>query len=323
MRPKVAILLATHNGSKYLPDLLKSLENQIDVDWCLYVSDDQSVDDTWHILEHFRALHPGRVYLSHGPCRGAGQNFLTLLKNLPEPHSYVAFCDQDDVWLPRKLIQAVRQLKSIQHPAMYFSGQIICDEDLKPIGHRPSLNTPPSFGNALVQSIAPGNTIVLNAAAVQVINGNLRTTLPHHDWWAYQVISGTGGTIVYDPSAHILYRQHQTNLIGARIGAKAVLKRASRILCRQHALTIQLHTQALLHVRGLTETAQHQLQVWNAISNAPRHTRSSLLRAAEIRMQTPLEQKLFNIALHSGLLNQPSTVRGMPHAIYTEVSKDS
>ena len=29
-----------------------------------------------------------------------------------------------------------------------------------------------------------------------------------HDWWAYMVVSGCGGKVIYDPNSYIRYRQH-------------------------------------------------------------------------------------------------------------------
>ena len=39
-----------------------------------------------------------------------------------------------------------------------------------------------------------------------------------HDWWAYQLVSGAGGTVIYDPEPFVAYRQHAGNLIGGNQG---------------------------------------------------------------------------------------------------------
>ena len=42
-----------------------------------------------------------------------------------------------------------------------------------------------------------------------------------HDWWAYQLVSGAGGTVIYDPEPLVAYRQHSGNLIGGNLGLRA------------------------------------------------------------------------------------------------------
>ena len=50
---KVAILLATYNGEKYLRAQLDSLYAQSYRDWKLYVNDDGSTDGTLTILQEY------------------------------------------------------------------------------------------------------------------------------------------------------------------------------------------------------------------------------------------------------------------------------
>ena len=44
--PHVAILMATYNGSKYLPHQIDSILKQHYTNWTLYVQDDLSTDNT-------------------------------------------------------------------------------------------------------------------------------------------------------------------------------------------------------------------------------------------------------------------------------------
>ena len=52
-KPKVLVLLATHNGEKYLDEQLQSIFNQIGVDVSILASDDNSTDKTIDILEKY------------------------------------------------------------------------------------------------------------------------------------------------------------------------------------------------------------------------------------------------------------------------------
>ena len=60
----VDILLATHNGSRYLPQLLETLVAQTDNRWHLVARDDASEDETAARLEGFRPISQSIVKLA-------------------------------------------------------------------------------------------------------------------------------------------------------------------------------------------------------------------------------------------------------------------
>ncbi|ATX65628.1 hypothetical protein LY39_02107 [Roseinatronobacter bogoriensis subsp. barguzinensis] len=49
-----------------------------------------------------------------------------------------------------------------------------------------------------------------------------------HDWCADQFITGAGDRVLKLPDAHMLYRQHDRNLIGANDTLRAQMRRLSR-----------------------------------------------------------------------------------------------
>ena len=69
------------------------------------------------------------------------------------------------------------------------------------------------FGNALVENIATGCTIVLNRRAIDLLSKNLPNSPQMHDWWCYLVISSFG-EVYFDSIPTIKYRQHRNNTIG-------------------------------------------------------------------------------------------------------------
>ena len=117
----VQVLLATYNGAKYLSELLDSLVNQVNVDVHLLVSDDGSVDDTLKLLETFRSKFQS-VTIFEGPKLGAAENFASLIQRAQG--RYVAYADQDDIWMPTKLIKAVRSLESCSDPTLYIGSSV-------------------------------------------------------------------------------------------------------------------------------------------------------------------------------------------------------
>lgn len=234
-QPHVVILMAVYNGGAYLQEQLDSLADQAHPDWQLIAGDDGSTDDSREILDRFARQHPS-IRLD-GPGRGGAENFMSLVRRTPEhapPGHWLAFCDQDDVWLPDRLSRGIAALNATapDGPALYCSRTWITDDTL---GNR-RLSAPrpraPSFRNALVQNIASGNTILLNPAAARLVEAASRDVerVVVHDWWVYQLVTGAGGQVVHDDRPTLLYRQHGVNQIGANDTASARLKRVRQLL---------------------------------------------------------------------------------------------
>ena len=96
---RIAILMATYNGAKYLREQIDSLLAQTCQDWHLFIHDDGSSDDTMSIVNQYIETHPDKITILDYPSQGgACKNFLSMLEQVDS--SYYTFCDQDDVWLP-------------------------------------------------------------------------------------------------------------------------------------------------------------------------------------------------------------------------------
>ncbi len=283
----VQILLAARNGARYLPEQLASFEDQSHRDWSLLAGDDGSDDDTPQLLER-AAGHPPL----QGPGRGSGAHFLTLLAAADRTCA-VAFSDQDDVWLPDKLARAMTALaEGGAGPAAYASRSLYCDAALRVLGPSPEPARGPSFGNALVQNILPGHSLVLSPDAADLLRATVPAALangvPFHDWWAYQMLTGAGVRIVFDPEPGVLYRQHDGNLQGAAGGLRAGLTRAAQALGRHYSGWIDANLAALGASRDLlTGPARDTLDAFEAARKGPAGARFRAFRAAGILRQSP------------------------------------
>lgn len=232
---KIAILLCTYNGEKYLKGQIDSIINQTYQNWVIYVSDDGSTDGTISILEEYQQqLGEGRLHITYGPRKGFAWNFISSLQNNGADCSYFAFCDQDDIWFDDKLERGRRYLadfSEMSEPAVYCGRTQLIDGDGHPIGFSPLFEYKPSFCNALVQSIAGGNTMILNRQARElVIQTPCYEEIISHDWWIYILISGCNGHMYYDPNPAILYRQHGQNIIGSNISVTARVLRIRKLM---------------------------------------------------------------------------------------------
>lgn len=268
----IRVLLATRNGAAYLPGQLDSLVAQSHADWSLDVGDDGSTDGTIGLVARFAAeQRPRPVRLEPGPQAGSAANFLTLLARAhqAEPEAALAFCDQDDVWLPGKLARAAAWLTGNGAgqgaPLAWVCRTVLTDADLVPQGESRVFPRPPAFGNALVQNILAGNTIVLSpaaaAAVAQTVPAALEAGVPYHDWWVYQVITGIGGQIGMEPEPLVLYRQHQSNHLGHHGPVRGRLMRLGIVARRDYSGWLDANLAALRASRHLlTPEARRQLR---------------------------------------------------------------
>lgn len=225
---RLAVLMATYNGASFIDEQLRSIDQQTWPTIDLWASDDGSTDGTPNALERWAAYWSKGVFTRvPGPSRGFAANFRSLLVNPKVDADYVAFCDQDDVWLAEKTQVAVDALAAQGcRPALYCARTIITDAGGQELSRSPLFRRPPDFANALVQSIGGGNTMVLNRAAYELVRkAAARTSFVSHDWFAYLIVTGAGGHVTYDETPHVRYRQHGKNLVGSNQGWGARLAR--------------------------------------------------------------------------------------------------
>jgi glycosyltransferase involved in cell wall biosynthesis len=213
---KITVLLATYNGERFLDEQIASLAAQDVPELDIVCSDDGSTDATIVILENWRQRWTkGSFTIGRGPGMGFAENFRALLQTPGIESGFIAFCDQDDVWDADKLSVAVAAIGDDTGPALYGARTRLIDPRNRNIGFSPRFPRAPSFHNAIVQSLAGGNTMVLNPAATALAAESCRRTgFVSHDWWCYLLVTGAGGRAVYDPVPHIGYRQHEANLVG-------------------------------------------------------------------------------------------------------------
>lgn len=302
----VAVLLATYNGENYLEEQLLSLAEQEGFQINLYVSDDGSDDTTIDILANFgKRWGEGAYKIAEGPQSGYAENFRSLLTRDDIEGDYVAFCDQDDIWSPDKLTAACTALSAaLPGPALYCSRTRLIDARGNEIGFSPLFRRPPSFGNALVQSMGGANTMVMNRAAFELIAESAkRTSFVSHDWWSYIVVSGAGGQILYDPTPHISYRQHNSNVSGKNRGWQARWRRVRQLTRGDFSDWLGQHLVALDSCRDLlTPEALEILKQVRIAGQGNLHERLNAFRRSGIHRQFPVEDVAIFLATVLGRL---------------------
>ena len=221
--PVVAVLLATHNPTETIEEQLDSIFAQNSVKVKIYWGDDRSTEES---KEYVRKLLAGEDYVEiQDSGIGATKNFLHLLRFPTE--DYIAFSDQDDIWLPEKLIQHINLIKdSSDLPALSHSNSMVL-KDGKTYKKK-SVCQDHTFYQLSWQNCVQGCTILLNSKAQQLLNSMPQNYVLAHDWWAAQVIS-LHGKVFFNENADTHYRIHSTN----DVGLPGNLERTKRILKRE------------------------------------------------------------------------------------------
>jgi len=225
----ILICLTTYNGSKYLRELLLSLENQVDnknLEISFLFRDDGSIDNSYEILQRFAQNTSLHVNLLEDQTNFGVKKSFELLMNhaLHMNAKYIMFCDQDDIWLSNKIAKTYAKIKRIEKeypnlPLLIHSDLSVTNRDLHVIENSfwkyqnidPSKDT---LNRLLLHNTMTGCTMMINRTLAKKVNIIPQEAIMH-DWWIALVASAFG-KIGYINEPLILYRQHEANDTGAK-----------------------------------------------------------------------------------------------------------
>lgn len=124
--PRVSVILCTFCGTRHLEKQLQSLLTQTLKPFELIVCDDHSGDDTVAMVEEFRseAPFPVRIVVNERNL-GSTANFDQGMEMATG--DYLALCDQDDEWYPRKLEALSAVLEARPDVGCVFSDATLID----------------------------------------------------------------------------------------------------------------------------------------------------------------------------------------------------
>ena len=235
--PNVVVLMATRNGAAWIDEQLDSIAGQVGVNVHMIFSDDGSTDETLTILAR-RCRENGRFCQlpHHEPLGSAAANFFRLIRDADILQAdYIAFADQDDIWMNDKLQRAVLLLRATG--ASGYSSSVIAKF---PDGRLVLVQKGAAQREVdyLFESPGPGCTIVLTRPMFLQVrdalwgpseSSALGRSFSYHDWLIYAIARASGNAWFIDREARMYYRQHDANEIGANVGWRAWRFRWARI----------------------------------------------------------------------------------------------
>jgi len=232
--PKIAVLLAAYNGMSWIEEQVNSILNQQSVDIDMYVSIDLSTDGTYEWCCTFAEKYENVKVLPYGErFGGAGKNFFHLIREVDfSAYDYVALADQDDVWLPNKLIHAIETIKRKKVCAL-SSNVVAFFQDGRELLIKKS--HPQKKFDHFFESAGPGCTYVIESKALQqfkdflISNWDKVNNITFHDWMIYAYFREHDLGWHIDAKPLMRYRRHESNVIGANSGLDAYKKRLSMV----------------------------------------------------------------------------------------------
>lgn len=212
MGNRVAIILSTYNGEKYIKEQIDSIMSQSFNDFDLFIHDDGSTDSTACIIKDYSNKFDNikviveKAGLKYPSC------FIEMLK-VVEGYRFYAFSDQDDVWESCKLSEAIQCLetKDRTRPILYYASVEYTDSNLKHIRNSRFAEGKDEVCKLGLQSLlfggeAMGMTFVFNDVAKRALV-NANETKAYKDWFL-KLYCAACGEVYYNPHPSARYRRH-------------------------------------------------------------------------------------------------------------------
>ena len=249
---RLDIILPFYNGSKFIEELLKSIqENDIgDLKIKFIIVNDASSESETKFLKS--VLPTNHIYIENEKNLGVIRSVEIGLK--ASTSEYTMLSDQDDVWLPNKIKNSLRRLQSIEQdgPALVYT-------DLEIVGPNLEQKYPSMHGyygdnhqglnpSILLHNVVTGCTIIMNRKLLNIALP-FPAELTVHDHWIASCAVYSGRISVLNEIT-ILYRQHGNNHTGAPDKRLVVKIRNWNVLYRRALLAF---TQKVRMVKFLSE----------------------------------------------------------------------
>lgn len=224
--PLISIPLCVYNGERYLDEQIRSLLAQSHQHFEIIAVDDCSSDGSLALLERYARDEPRiQIHRNHHNL-GVNANFdhaLSLCRG-----TYIAPCDQDDIWHPDKLSLLVEALD--QHLLVYCDSELI-DGSGRAMHMRISDRLNMYEGNDprvfTFWNCVSGHAMMFRKELVE-----LARPIPDvkfFDWWLAFVASAKG-SIKYVDAPLVAYRQHENAQTDLSRSHKKAARHQNRML---------------------------------------------------------------------------------------------
>ncbi|PSB83911.1 hypothetical protein C5F63_17805 [Photobacterium damselae subsp. damselae] len=220
---KVAILLSSYNGEKFIEKQIESLLNQDYDNFEIFIRDDGSTDGTIEIINTYKSFDKVTI-IDDNANLGPSLSFFYILSKV-ESDIYM-FCDQDDIWEPNKLSVFTSKFLNNDDVALLVHSDLnLIDENDMNLNDtfnlRQGINIKKSYdiNQIIVQNCFVGCSLGFNHKLRELSlfdSVNIKSkNVFMHDWW-FGINAILFGKVVFIPELVVNYRQHDNNVVGTR-----------------------------------------------------------------------------------------------------------
>lgn len=267
-KPSVAVLLAVYNAGNLFEEQMISVFNQKDVLIDVFISVDLSSDGSYEYCKALESEHENVHVLKYGErFGGAAKNFFRLIRDVDFlKYDFIAFSDQDDIWLENKLSRACDTIRLNKLEA-YSSDVIAFWEDGRKKLVKKSYRQ--KQFDYVFEAAGPGCTYVLTCQTMQnfkrflIKNWEEVNQVALHDWMIYAFCRKNDMTWYIDDLPLMEYRQHSSNQVGFNSGLKAYSKRISMVKDKWYRTEVE----KIVSLVDVKSDSGFRLKRWYLIKN--------------------------------------------------------
>jgi len=230
----VSIAMATYNGERFLAKQLDSLINQTHKEIEIIICDDNSTDNTINIIKKYIQKYSYIKLYQNEKQLGFVKNFEKAIGLCSS--SYIALCDQDDIWVKNKLEIQFNEMKILEKkyketPLMVHSDLKMIDEDDKMLNgsyfkfRNYMLCQNRDLAYILGVCSVMGNTILMNRELKKLILPFLDNIIVHDYYIALiNELYGVRSTINISLVQYRIHNQNSSNSKNTLQGNKKIKK---------------------------------------------------------------------------------------------------
>ena len=156
-----SIICAAYNAAPYIADTIQSIIDQTDSNWELIIVDDCSSDNTIEIVTRYTQHYSNILLIKNQENLGPG---ITRNKGIEKAKGrYIAICDSDDVWNPRKLELQIKFMQSHNNIPISYTSYELMDENGKDLHKSIRVpDAPLSYSDYLKNTIIGFSTSIID-----------------------------------------------------------------------------------------------------------------------------------------------------------------
>lgn len=228
--PKVAIILTTFNGEKFIEDQIRSIQDQKNCVKKIFLFDDYSKDSTLSIAEKYNVkINKAKQHLG-----SASKNFFRSINDIEmSDFDYFCFSDQDDIWKNDRVSNAIKFLEESKSSGYSSAVEAFWEDGKTSILKQSKSNKEFDY---LFEGAGQGCTFVMTRNLFKKVKffcereEELLSNFHYHDWFVYLVSRCIGMRWYFDMEPSIMYRQHSNNDTGAKNSISGIVRRMTLIM---------------------------------------------------------------------------------------------